>query len=222
MTGRGRARRFASNALLGIAIGLLSYYALTTLSEHAAQGSLRRDAQTPAAFASTRLPEQVETTTAAVLDFEGWETQDYEYWASLPEGGAFGRLVIETIGLDAIVVNGTATADLRRGPGFLLWTDLPGAAGTTGISGHRTTYGAPFRRLGELAPGATIDLYSPYRRYRYRVTGTLVVRPDETEVMASGDEAKLVLTACHPPYSARYRLVVQADLVEVRRIEDAE
>jgi sortase (surface protein transpeptidase) len=30
------------------------------------------------------------------------------------------------------------------------------------------------------------------------------------------------LTACHPPFSARYRLAVMADLVEVRRLRSSE
>ncbi|MRR13733.1 sortase, partial [bacterium] len=45
---------------------------------------------------------------------------------------------------------------------------------------------------------------------------TLVVRPDETCVVDPGERPMLTLTACHPPYSARYRLAVQADLVEVQ------
>jgi len=94
------------------------------------------------------------------------------------------------------------------------------SAGTCGISGHRTTYGAPFFRIDELTPGDIIDLYSPFRRYRYHVIESLVVTPDQIEVVAPTEEPLLTLTACHPPYSARYRLAVRARLVEVRRIED--
>jgi len=70
-------------------------------------------------------------------------------------------------------------------------------------------------------PGDTIDLYSPYRRYRYSVTGTVIVRPDQIEVVAPTEHPSLTLTACHPPYSARYRIAVQAELVEVRRVSDS-
>jgi len=33
---------------------------------------------------------------------------------------------------------------------------LPGENGTVGIAGHRTTYGAPFRRIDELDRGDKI------------------------------------------------------------------
>lgn len=155
------------------------------------------------------------------MDFDGWAEEDETHWTSLEPGAVFGRIVIPAIELDSLVVNGVTTADLRRGPGWIDWTDLPGPTGTCGISGHRTTYGAPFGRLGELKPGDTIDVYSPYRRYRYSVTASLVVLPHQVEVVESTEDPSLTLTACHPPYSARYRLAVQADLVEVRRVSDS-
>lgn len=77
----------------------------------------------------------------------------------------------------------------------------------------------PFGRLDVLAAGDTIDLYSPYRRYRYEVVRTFVVTPDRVEVIAHTEEPMLTLTACHPPYSARQRLIVQARLVDVRRLD---
>src|SRR5690606_14925332 len=110
-----------------------------------------------------------------MLDFTGWAEQDEPHWRALEPGAVFARIVIPSINLDTLVVNGVSTGDLRRGPGWIDWTDLPGPTGTCGISGHRTTYGAPFARIGELKPGDTIDVYSPYRRYRYEVTRSLVV-----------------------------------------------
>ncbi len=89
-----------------------------------------------------------------------------------------------------------------------------------GISGHRTTYGAPFRRIDELEPGDEIQFYSPYRRYTYVVVERFIVRPDQTEVLASTLEPMLTFTACHPLYSARSRIVVQARLLEMRLLED--
>jgi sortase A len=74
--------------------------------------------------------------------------------------------------------------------------------------------------LDRLAEGDTIDLFSPYRRYRYVVERQLIVTPDRVEVFSSTLEPTLTLTACHPPFSARYRIVVQARLSDVRRIQD--
>lgn len=207
--------------MLGVALGLLAYYALTTLLAWAAQEKLRSENDDVAAFVADE-PEALETASGPDLDFTGWLEEDQTFWTALPEGEAFGRIVIADIAVDTIVMKGIRPVDLRRGPGWIDWSDLPGPTGTCGISGHRTTYGAPFRRIDELVAGDTIDLYSPYRRYRYEVTRTLVVTPDQVEVVESTEAPTLTLTACHPPYSARYRIAVQADLVEVRRIDTTE
>jgi len=213
--------RAASNVMLGVALGLLSYYTLTTMLAQASQGQLRRENGDVVAFVADD-PEVLETASGPELDFAGWPEEDRAFWAALAEGEAFGRIVIAGIGVDTIVMKGVEPADLRRGPGWIDWSDLPGPTGACGISGHRTTYGAPFRRIDELVAGDTIDVYSPYRRYRYEVTRTLVVTPDRVEVVASTEAPTLTLTACHPPFSARFRIAVQADLVEVRRIDITE
>jgi sortase A len=207
--------------LLGIALGLLSYYAITTLLGWIAQSELRDRSADVATFISEDPSERV-IESGPTLDFDGWETEDEAYWQAQEAVDVFGRLVIPKMELDVLVMGGVTPSDLRSGPGWIDWSDLPGPTGTCGISGHRTTYGAPFRRLDELSEGDTIDLFSPYRRYRYRVTRSLVVRPDQVEVVAPTERPSLTLTACHPPYSARYRLAVQADLIEVRRIEDTD
>lgn len=211
-------RRAAGNILLGVSLGLLAYYSITTVSGLLSQWKLREGAGDVAAF-RTEDPDELLSPGGPGMDFSAWAAEDEAHWAALEPGAVWGRIVIPAMDLDVLVINGVAPSDLRRGPGWIEWTDLPGPTGTCGISGHRTTYGAPFRRLDVLAEGDTIDVYSPYRRYRYAVTGALVVRPHQIEVVASTEKPTLTLTACHPPYSAAYRLAVQADLVEVRRIE---
>ena len=66
------------------------------------------------------------------------------------EGDAIGRLRADAIGLDTIVVEGTGSSDLRKGPGHYPDAPLPGQRGTVAIAGHRTTYGAPFRHVDAL------------------------------------------------------------------------
>ena len=63
------------------------------------------------------------------------------------------HLQVPKIGLDEFVVSGTNEADLAKGPGHYLGTAMPGQAGNVAIAGHRTTHGAPFNRLAELAIG---------------------------------------------------------------------
>jgi sortase A len=97
-------------------------------------------------------------------------------------------------------------------------TVLPGQPGTFGVSGHRTTYGAPFYRLNELAKGDTITVVIREAIYNYTVTRTAIVRPTDTQVLdnviGADDKPKatITLTTCHPRYSARQRLIVFGDL----------
>ena len=70
-----------------------------------------------------------------------------------PQGTVMAHLQIPKIALDEFVVSGTNEADLAKGPGHYLGTAMPGQAGNVAIAGHRTTHGAPFNRLAELAIG---------------------------------------------------------------------
>lgn len=209
--------RAAGNVLLGVAVGLLSHYAVTDvvnasgqalLSARMADVAVERAAESGSRLAG-RTPD---------LDLAGWGEEDGAYWDALSGGGPFARLVIAKMGLDCVVVKGAGPADLKLGPGWIPGTDFPAGTGNVGIAGHRTTYGSPFGRIDELVPGDEIALYSPYRRYTYEVTRTLVVAPDFVEVIAHTEEPMITLTACHPRGSARYRYVAQAKLVEVRRL----
>jgi sortase A len=123
-----------------------------------------------------------------------------------------GRLRADAIGLDEVVVHGTEGATLRSGPGHYPDTPLPGARGTVAIAGHRSTYGAPFRDVDELAPGDRIELRMPYGRFTYRVERTRIVAPAAIWVTRRVAYDRLVLTACHPLYSAAERIVVFARL----------
>jgi sortase A len=128
----------------------------------------------------------------------------------LEPGDAMGRIVMPAIGVSEVFVEGTESGDLRSGPGHYAETPLPGQRGTVAIAGHRTTYGAPFRRLDQLDPGDRIELRMPYGRFAYRVERIRIVAPTETSVIDRVDHDRLVLTACHPLYSAAQRIVVFA------------
>lgn len=200
------------NVFLGIAIGLLGYYLLTDVVTRVEQQALGRVFP----VASTAPPEAPD---APRFDWEGWETEDAAYWEALEDGEPFGRLRSPAMGLDAVVVKGTKRNDLMKGPGWITYTDLPGPTGNCGIAGHRTTYGAPFRRLDELKPGDVVTLTSPYRVYTYRVRRVFAVSPDRVDVVETTQQSTLTMTACHPPYSARQRLIAQSELVSVQQVQ---
>ncbi len=127
-------------------------------------------------------------------------------------GRPVGRLELPTIGVEEVVVAGTNGADLRKGPGHYPDTPLPGARGTVAVAGHRTTYGAPFRRIDRLRSGDRIRMVMPYGTFTYRVERKRIVEPTATWVTRRVRFDRLVLTACHPLYSAAQRIVVFARL----------
>jgi sortase A len=127
-------------------------------------------------------------------------------------GDPLGRIRMPSVGVSEVFVEGTSGADLRSGPGHYPSTPVPGERGTVGIAGHRTTYGAPFHDLDDLESGDPIEVTTPYGRFRYRVERTRIVAPTALWVTDRVGYDRLVLSACHPLYSAAQRIVVFARL----------
>jgi sortase A len=140
--------------------------------------------------------------------------------AARETGSPLTRIVIPAIDVSTVVVAGTSPAALRAGAGHYPTTALPGEVGNVGIAGHRTTYGRPFNRVDELAPGDEIWLLTPVGDHRYVVSdpdpevgaNPWITSPDDWGVVAPSDEALLTLTSCHPKGSAAQRIIVRAEL----------
>jgi sortase A len=127
-------------------------------------------------------------------------------------GDSIAKLTIPELGRSYFVVEGTAGGDLRKGPGHYEDTPLPGRGGTVAIAGHRTTYGAPFRNIDDLERGDLIRVEMAKGRFTYAVEKTRLVDPSEVSVKRKVGYERLILTACHPLYSAAQRIVVFARL----------
>ena len=136
---------------------------------------------------------------------------------SLDEGDAVGRIDLPSLDRRYVVVQGTETGTPRKGPGHYPKTEIGGEGGTVAIAGHRTTYGAPFRTIDKLRAGQHIVIAMPYARLEYKVEKKQIVSPDATWITdrVKGAE-RLVLSACHPLYSASQRIVVFARLVNAQ------
>lgn len=134
-----------------------------------------------------------------------------------PGGGVTwsgARLRIPALGVETDVAEGVDLGSLASGVGHWPGTALPGEPGNMVLAGHRTTHGAPFLRLDELAVGDEAIVGPEGSAVTYRVTGTEIVSPDQLEVARPTVAATATLFACHPPGSARQRIVVR--LVSVR------
>lgn len=137
----------------------------------------------------------------------------------LEDGEAFGRLEIPSLGVDYVVIEGTDTGSLQRGPGHYPTTALPGQGETIAIAGHRTTYGAPFSQINAIEPGDEIIIEMPYGTFAYEVTKSEIVEPTDVGIVDDVGSERLVLTACHPRYSAAQRYAVFADLTSASPVD---
>ena len=135
-------------------------------------------------------------------------------------GQPLGRLVIPRIGLSAVFLQGTRWGpDLSKGPGHYPETVLPGLGRTVAIAGHRTTFGAWFRHIDSLEAGDSIVVRLPYATFYYRVFGHRIVASDDWSIIRNRGFDALVLSACHPLYSASHRWIVFAALYRVKPSE---
>lgn len=159
----------------------------------------------------------------AVITFPTLRTDD------TPLDGLVDVNEIRERAVSHVVWAGEDPTTLRKGPGHYVGTPVPGQPGNSAIAGHRTTYGAPFNRLGELRPGDPIVVETAIGRHVYVVRdpaqvhegvtladsgGSMVVPPTALWVVDEIEGAWLTLTTCHPMFSSRQRLIVVAELVE--------
>jgi sortase A len=215
--GRGLARALSTALIVAGALLLIDASAtllwqepVSALYAHMRQGKLEHrleqlDAAKPTPVeqrALVKLPDPTRRIAFAARAFD----------RRTSEGDPLGRIAIPRIGVSAVFVEGTGGADLRNGPGHYPGTPLPGERGTVGIAGHRTTYGAWFRKIDKLRPDDTITLTLPYGRFTYRVERTRIVPPTAVWVTQRVSYDRLILSACHPLYSAAKRIVVFARL----------
>ncbi|NNF64764.1 MAG: class E sortase [Acidimicrobiia bacterium] len=132
--------------------------------------------------------------------------------AAVAPGEPVGRISIPTAGVDWVVVEGVDPEDLKQGPGHMPWTPLPGQPGNAVISGHRTTYGAPFLDLDLVEIGDEIMVETALGAHVYSVRESFVVEPTDVWVTDPRPGAWLTLTTCTPRYSAARRLIIAAEL----------
>lgn len=136
-----------------------------------------------------------------------------EWRKSSHRGDAVARIRIPELGLNEVVVNGTDSDTLKRGPGRYLGSAMPGEGELVYVAGHRTTYGAPFSRIDELRKGDRVFVELPYGTFEYAITGQRIVRATETKVLESKGYEQLALQACHPRFFASHRLIAYAKAI---------
>jgi sortase A len=129
------------------------------------------------------------------------------------KGEMLARLSIDRLKSQWVVLEGADREVLKKGPGHLPDTALPGARGNSVIAGHRDTQ---FRVLRNIEIGEEISVETEGRTFLYRVTDRRVVAPTDTSSLDSTPTPTLTLVTCYPFYyvgPAPKRFIVRAELV---------
>lgn len=127
-----------------------------------------------------------------------------------------GRIDVPRLKLTAMAREGVDDRILQTAVGHVPGTALPGEAGNTAFAAHRDTF---FRSLRTIHDGDEVDVTTTRGRYRYRVTSTRIVKPEDVAVLNPTAQPALTLITCYPFYyvgNAPYRFVVRAALVKDR------
>ena len=129
-------------------------------------------------------------------------------------GGLVGMLDVPRLQLTAPVIEGDDEVTLKRAAGHLPDTPLPWESGNSAIAGHRDGL---FRPLKDIKVGDEIRFRSSRDQFRYRVTDTSIVRPDDISVLQPRGPASLTLITCYPFYfvgNAPKRFIIFAERVQ--------
>lgn len=152
------------------------------------------------------------------LDADVKNVDDWQ--KNLRTGQALTKIVLPSLGVQTLVVEGTSPEALRAGAGHYPDTPLPGQKGNVAIAGHRTTYGRPFNALDQLTQGDRVWLLTPIGDFEYVVTprppewdaNPYITHPQDWTVVKPTRQPSVTLTTCHPKGSAAQRLVARAQL----------
>jgi sortase A len=186
----------------------------TALYTSHAQETLEREYRQE--VAAYRAPEPVKAEVPVAVEQRRLRRAAARYRARLTRGDAVGRLHVPQLGLDAILVEGTDNASLRKGPGRYTPSYVPGEGELIYIAGHRTTYGAPLAHIDRLEEGDEVRLEMPYGTFTYKVSGHVIVPADDVERLESDGREEIALQACHPRFFATERYIVYARPVAVK------
>jgi len=153
-------------------------------AELSAEAAADLNSRSPHTNASPAIPNFSESTTGASPEQQ-----------ALIENMPLGRIKINSIGLTAMIQEGTSAQTLQRGVGHITGTALLGHSGNVGLAAHRDTF---FRKLRNIHEGEEITLTTLTGTQNYRVDLISIVEPEDSAVLRNTGENILTLVTCYP------------------------
>ncbi len=213
MSAKTLKRAAVSAVILGIA--LLVIPVLTDWKTENEQQALKKEwnALNHSYHNPLKLPEVKAVKTDKTNQKEQHEPAAIEKKMAV-EKGVIGKMTIDKINLETMIVPGVTQKDLKNAVGWMTSTSFPGDKGNSAMAGHRShTYGQFFHRLNEVQIGDTIKVETTSGTIVYSVYDTLIVKPEDLSVLNAEKEEELTLITCEPLYSDKYRLIVKAERI---------
>ena len=130
----------------------------------------------------------------------------------LPVDGVDFAVRVPTLGYYAAVREGVDSTILYSGPGHYTETPWPGQKGMVGVAAHNVYW----INFPQLAKGDEVDLETRYGTFKYAVTSTRIVKPDDRTVLVQGPGRHLTLTTCWPTWAGSFatqRYIIFTDQV---------
>lgn len=159
------------------------------------------------------------TNTYATL----WQQSLDARWAEMVAAGGpsaplagqpVAKIMIPDLGVEQVVLEGQDRPILRKGPGHVPGTPLPGQQGNAVIRGHRVLWSGPFRDLNLLNLGSEIHVQTLDGTATYLVAAVLHQDGSRVDMFEDTPLPYLTLITSDPPLQADGTLVVRAALVE--------
>jgi sortase A len=185
----GGIRRSAAGLLILSGLAMLAWCGYVLADEYVAQWAARR------AFESASLTQSASRARAGLTPDNAGNGAPRDRAAAQQRGAVVARITIPRLKLSAIVLHGSDDQTLRRAPGHLENTAIPGEVGNAVIAGHRDTF---FRPLEHIKIGDDIYLETTTGRFHYTAASTRVVKPQDLSVLDPTDEPTLTLITCFP------------------------
>ena len=168
---------------------------------------ISRQGQQEAASQWTSSPDETEEPVPQTMPGKA-----LPYYDPYHLGDTVAKLTLPRLDKSLYVVEGTDQKELKKGPGHMPGTALPGVKGNCVIAGHRDTH---FRSLEGIQKGDEVELETKYGRFRYQVRSMEIVSPTNVSSLSPTQDAVLHLITCYPfQYvgHAPQRMVIEAAL----------
>jgi sortase A len=196
---RGIWYRWMSRALIALGLACLIFYSVVTVHTWRYQRAAKAQVEQ---MVSVERPTLVRAYVPDVSK-------------PLKTGEIIGRVDIPRLKLSAAVAEGDDDKTLGNAVGHLPDTPLPWhRRGNVALAAHRDGL---FRSLEGVRLDDDVRVVTSRGEFRYRVTKTHIVDPDDVWVIAPTDTPTITLITCYPFAfigNAPRRFIVQAELVE--------